>query len=423
MQNRELRLKTGEWLLPREHMNFTTWACVACDQFTSQPEYWAEARALVGDLPSTLKMILPECELDKAAERIPEIHANMKRYLATDILHPAVADGFILTERNTSSGARVGLVVLLDLEGYDYRAGSTSLIRPTEGTIVERIPPRLAVRRGAAMELSHVLLLLDDPMLSVVEPLYEKRFSLEKLYDFPLMMNGGHLAGYVVTSPQDVSAVAEALSTLKAQLTDEHPLLYAVGDGNHSLATAKAYWEEIKGSLSPAEQEEHPARYAMVELTNLHDDALQFEPIHRVLFGFDGDDLLQELNAYALAQGWSLAGGEGAQEIDCVYEGKEVVIAVSGSGQTLAVGTLQTLLDAWLKQHSGVRLDYVHGEAAVRTLAQGEKTVGFLLPQIDKHDVFLAVARDGALPRKTFSIGEAHEKRYYMEARKLNENR
>ncbi len=413
----ELYLHPGELLIPAEKVDPTAWACVACDQFTSQPEYWREAEAFVGDQPSALRLILPEADLAQAGTRVPEIHRAMREYLAKDVLTPGVENGFILTKRSTGSGARVGLVALLDLEGYDYRAGSQTPVRATEGTILERIPPRLAVRRGAALELSHVLMLIDDPMMSVVEPLYDRRRTLAKLYDFPLMMNGGHLTGYAVTAPDDVRAVLDALATLKARLSGG--LLYAVGDGNHSLATAKAYWEEIRAGLSPAEQASHPARYAMVELENIHDDALIFEPIHRVLFGYDGDDLLPELAGYATAKGLTLTGGENEQTIDVAYEGKEVRLSVGGSSHPLAVGTLQAFLDEWMPAHPGTRLDYVHGEAAARALAAQENTVAFLLPALPKAELFPMVEKLGALPRKTFSMGEAHEKRYYMEARRL----
>ncbi|MDD3410494.1 MAG: DUF1015 domain-containing protein [Eubacteriales bacterium] len=414
---RDLYFGTGELLLPAAGVDPTAWACIACDQYTSQPEYWRGAAAQVGDRPSALNLILPECFLGEAAARVPKIHQTMRDYLAQGVVTPAVRDGFILTERSTGSGARVGLVGLMDLEGYEYQAGSRSPIRATEGTIVDRIPPRLSVRRGAALELSHVLALIDDPMMSVVEPIYDRRDSLQKLYDFPLMLGGGHLVGYAVTDPGDLTAIFDALRALKARVGSG--LLYAVGDGNHSLATAKAYWEEIKPSLTPEQREYHPARFAMVELENIHDDALTFEPIHRVLYGYDGDTLLDELARYVHERDLSLAGGENTQEIDVVFEGKQVRLSLSGSSQALAVSALQTFLDDWMPRHPGTRLDYVHGEESVRALVSGEKAVGFLLPAMDKSSLFPAVEKLGALPRKTFSMGAAHEKRYYMEARRL----
>ena len=447
MTNKDLCLKTAEWLLPGKDANLAAWACVACDQYTSQRSYWAQARELAGDRPSAVKLILPECDLEKTEELIPQIHAEMEKYLADGILHPA-AEGFILTERRTESGIRKGLVVLLDLEGYDYSQGSQSLIRPTEGTIVDRIPPRLKVRRKAALELSHVMVLLDDPLRTVVEPLYQRRHELKKLYDFSLMLGGGHLTGYAVTDPGDIEAVVNAIARLKAGETEpdalekgckrlhkalkalklnkntssqrkrpKAPLLYAMGDGNHSLATAKACWEEIKQGLPPGQREDHPARYAMAELVNLHNEALAFEPIHRVVFGIAGDDLLADMAEYAANHGLALTGGD--QKVVCVYGGKEVALAMEDSAHRLIVGTLQSFLDEWLQSHPEAKLDYVHGESAVRDLAGGERTVGFLLPPLEKAGLFPAIHSEGVLPRKTFSMGEAHEKRYYVEARRL----
>ncbi len=407
----------GELLLPAQPTDLTAWACLACDQFTSQPQYWEQVKLLVGGRPSTLNLILPECYLSEADARIPAIHQAMRDYLGQGVLTAAVPNGFILTERSTGSGARLGLIALLDLECYEYREGSRSPVRATEQTIEARLPPRQAVRRGAPLELSHVLLLMDDPMQSVVEPLFDKRDGLTRLYDFPLMLDGGHLTGYAVTDPADIQSVYDALNALDARRPSDDPLLFAVGDGNHGLAAAKKNWEEVKRNLSPEQTAGHPARFAMVELENIHDDALQFEPIHRVLFGYDGDDLLNELTAYAIGQGVSAEAG--AQEIAIVYEGKEAALSIGSPSSPLAVGTLQAFLDEWLKAHPGVRLDYIHGEEAVRGLTAGEGAVGFLLPALDKSFLFPAVRQNGALPRKTFSLGGALDKRYYMECRKL----
>ena len=412
-------LYPGELLMPANRSSLTQWACVACDQYTSQPKYWEEARLLVGESPSALDLILPECYLGEAAQRVPRIHQAMRDALDKGVLAPAVSNGFVLVERNTSSGARVGLVGLVDLECYDPSKGSRSLVRASEETIAERVPPRMAVRRGAALETSHVLMLVDDPMHSVVEPLFQKHDELDRLYDFPLMMGGGHLTGYAVTDPADIASVYEALDRLRARLDPDDPLLFAVGDGNHSLAAAKACWEEIKRGLTPAQTVTHPARFAMVELENIHDDALRMEPIHRVIFGCDGDDLLNDIAAFVDAKGAALAAGPQAQEFAVVYEGKEAVLSVAGSPYTLAVGTVQAFLDEWLASHPGARLDYVHGEQAVRTLTAGEGAVGFLLPTPDRDLLFPTIRAEGALPRKTFSLGSANEKRYYLECRRL----
>lgn len=410
----------GELLIPANPAQFETWACVACDQFTSQPEYWEQADALVGANPSALRLILPECYLGEAEARVPRIHERMQAYLREGALAPAVENGFILVERETSGGARLGLVGLLDLESYDYHKGARSPVRATEETIESRIPPRLAVRRGAAMELSHVLMLVDDPEHGLLEPLYERRERLKKVYDFPLMLDGGRLAGYAVTEQADIEAVHGALDRLLARSDADDPLLFAVGDGNHSLATAKAYWEELKRGLSPKEAASHPARYAMVEVENIHDAAMRFEPIHRVLFGCDAQAALEDFAAFLEEKGAALTEA-GAQEIVCVSGDGDTSLRIGGSPYKLAVGTLQAFLDGWLKGHPGVRLDYVHGEDAVRALVAAEGATGFLLPTPAKDALFETVLKEGALPRKTFSMGEANEKRYYMEARRLLE--
>jgi hypothetical protein len=410
-------LRTGSFLLPAPHVNPAAWACVACDQFTSQPDYWQNAEAVAAGKPSALHLVLPESYLPDAQARVPLIHQAMRDALAQGTLAQGVHDGFVLVERVTQSGTHAGLLALVDLESYDYRAGSHAPVRATEGTIISRIPPRLAVRRGAALELSHVLLLIDDPQKTVVEPLFARRNHLHTLYDFPLMLGGGHLRGYAVSDENDIEGVFAALHALKARGAGE--LLYAVGDGNHSLATAKAYWEELKPAVPEAEREAHPARYAMVEVQNIHSEALVFEPIHRVLFGIDGDDLLPMFQAWAAQRGWTLADGADGHPIQIVYEGKEVDLSVDGSGHPLAVGALQAFLDDLLPMHPEASLDYVHGEEAARALAMQERTVAFLLPAMPKEMLFQAVETMGSLPRKTFSMGEAHEKRYYMEARRL----
>ena len=404
----------AQLLLPKEGSDLTAWACVACDQFTSQPEYWQEVALQVGDKPSAYRIILPECYLDKSAELIPGIHRTMANYLADGTLVPAVENGFVLVERITPSGARLGLVGMLDLECYDNKPGSRPLCRASEGTIFERIPPRVKIRQGAPLESAHVMLLMDDPMHSVVEPLYNKRNQLRKLYDFPLMKDGGQLIGYAVEG-DDIPGIYAALERLSG---GDDPMLFAVGDGNHSLATAKAIWDSIKPTLTPEETVSHPARFAMVEIENIYDDALQFEPIHRVLFGYDGDQLLNDLAAFAAAKRESLVDDDETQNITIVYEGKEVTLAIPTEHQ-LAVGDLQNFLDQWLTAHPGVTLDYVHGEAAVRELAMNANTIGFLLPKPDKGMFFEQIRQLGSLPRKTFSMGEANEKRYYMECRKI----
>lgn len=409
-------------LLPAAGTDLTAWAVVACDQYTSQPEYWQAVEKEVGDKPSTLHITLPEIYLAQSNERVPAIHQAMEEYLQKGILQEAVKGGFILTERTTLSGSRLGLVAAADLESYDFDAGSRSMIRATEGTILSRIPPRLFIRQGAALECPHVLLLLDDMQKTVVEPLCARREELPLLYDFPLMAGGGRLRGWAVTEPELLRGVYDALAVLKAKLPKDNPLLMAVGDGNHSLATARTHWLQLKKTLSPEEAARHPARYALVEVENIHDEALHFHPIHRVVFHADGDDLMRDWAEYCHARGMEL--GETIkqpddQQIAVLYGGKEAAAVIRHPETSLAVGTLQKFLDDYLSRHKEAEIDYIHGEDAVRGLCRQKDTVGFLVPGLDKPALLPAVRQDGALPRKTFSMGEANEKRFYMECRKI----
>ncbi len=406
-------------LLPADHVDPARWACVACDQYTSQPEYWHEVAALVGDAPSCMKLVLPECFLPETARRVPLIHQEMHRCAADGTLVKKIEDGFVLVERTTASGKRLGLVGAADLEQYDF-TGKKSLIRPTEQTITARLPARLTIRRGAPMELSHIMLLLDDPIQSVIEPLYARRSDLTLLYDFPLMQQGGHLRGWAVTADEDKEEIYSALEALKSDLGQD-PLLFAVGDGNHSLATAKARWEEIKQTLTPQEQENHPARYAMVEVENIHDEALQFEPIHRVVTGVDPNALLQDWCDYCTLRGMRVNDipSRGEQAFSVLFDGYGISVAIADPDGPIPVATLQTYLDDFLSRHPGAEIDYIHGDDVLRELSLAPGAIGFLLPPLDKSAFFRAVRDLGILPRKTFSMGHAHEKRFYMECRKI----
>lgn len=419
MTYENLGILPANLLLPAEQVEMEKWACVACDQYTSQPEYWEKVAQIVGDAPSCLKLVLPECYLPETEARVPLIHAEMARYAADGTLQQRVTEGFVLVERTTESGSRLGLVCVCDLEQYDY-TGKKCLVRPTEQTITARLPARLAIRRKAPMELSHILLLLDDPMQSVLEPLHFKRSQLTPLYDFPLMQGGGHLTGWAVTDAEDVSAVMEAIAALKSTLGPD-PLLFAVGDGNHSLATAKARWEELKPSLTPEEQANHPARFAMVEVENIHDRALQFEPIHRIVTGVDPNALMQDWSDYCLARGMELNGRLTPEEqtVTVVYAGCEMTAAVARPEGAIPCATLQTYLDDFLARHPEAEIDYIHGDDVLRSLSGAEDAIGFLLPPLHKADFFSAVTALGILPRKTFSMGHAHEKRFYMECRTI----
>ena len=396
----------GTFLLPRPDANWTAWACVACDQYTSEPEYWQRVNTLVGHQPSTLRLILPECDLPAPPERIDAIHAAMRD--ALNVLHPGVTDGFVLLERTTSTGKRLGLVCCVDLERYRYD-GAKTLIRPTEETVASRLPARLAVRNGAPLESSHVMLLLDDPQRTVIEPLYARRDQLSPLYDFDLMQQSGHARGWAVTSDADKAAIAAALNRLKDALGAD-PLLFAVGDGNHSLATAKSCYEELKKNNPGVDLSNHPARYALVELENIHDPAQVFEPIHRVIFKTEPKKLLKALED-------ACGGTEGFPVKWYIGEESGTIVLDKNKGE-LAVGILQHFLDEYLKSNPG-EIDYIHDDDALISFAKQENAIGFLLPAMEKSQLFRGVIADGVLPRKTFSMGHSREKRYYLEGRKI----
>ena len=536
-------LKPDDIYLPAEGIDLRRWAVVACDQYTSQPDYWRRVEAYVGARPSTLHIVQPEIDLERAGARIPAVHRAMREYLSNGTLVCAVQNGFTLTERTTASGARLGLVAAVDLEEYDFTPGSGAMIRATEGTIRERIPPRLRIREGAPLECPHVMLLLDDPARTVIEPLHARLRETAPLCDFELMENGGRLRVWGVEGDA-LAPVSDALSALWER---SDGFLYAVGDGNHSLATAKARWEALKPALSPGEAQAHPARYALAEIVNLHSPALAFEPIHRVLFGADMEDLVSAYRAHLASRGMKLTAVEplssrasGTKPVDpsssraCEAESAEPssscacgakpaepssfpasrtklaepssscacgakpaepssfpasrtklaepssscacgakpaepssscacgtkpaepssscacgtkpvepcssacgitptdeaeLTFVSGNARAsyrvgnpenpLPVAVLQPFLDEYLHSHPAARIDYVHGAAAVESLCQTPHTTGILLPAIDKSALFPAVRQGGALPRKTFSMGEPDEKRYYMECRKI----
>ena len=425
-------------LLPAEGIPLEKWACLACDQFTSQPEYWQQAEKEAGDAPSTLRLILPEVWLGAPdeAERITAVHAAMRQYLASVLTR--TVNGFVYLERTTESGVRQGLVGAVDLEAYSYEPGAESPVRPTEQTVPARIPPRLAVRRGAPLESPHVMLLIDDELSPVLAPLAERKAEMRKVYGGPLMLGGGSIGGWAIEDPAMVEQLANAVAALGSQAAFDArwpsaaghtPLTLAVGDGNHSLATAKAYWEELKPALPPEARENHHVRYCLVEACSLHSPALIIEPIHRVLFAQDGEKgmdrgaLLAALAAYAETTGTGLRTGIAAKEncpqtVRLVCSGGETLLGFASPKEPLAVGTLEDFVQWYLAEHAGARVDYVHGEAACRALA-AKGAAAFLLPPFAKSDIFKGVVLGGVLPRKTFSMGHAEEKRYYLECRSL----
>ena len=412
-------------LLPQD-CGLTKWAVVACDQYTSQPEYWERVDQFVGDAPSTLRLILPESKLESehVEEEIQKINQTMEQYLEEGRLRE-LEDAMIFLERKLSNGkTRLGLIGKLDLEQYSYEKGSGTPIRATEGTVLSRIPPRMKVRKNAPIELPHIMVLIDDPKKEIIEPFLRKesKKQMQMIYSTTLMEQGGRVSGYLLSKEQadkvqkQLAGLADPARFAQFYHSEGKPVLtYAMGDGNHSLATAKACWEELKPTLSEAERQTHPARYALVELVNLHDDSLEFEPIHRVLFGVDPKQLLADL--LAAYPGAHYGAGEGHQ-ITYVLPGERGILTVPHPTAQLEVGTLQTFLDQYLEAHGG-KIDYIHGEDVVEQLVQQPDSIGFLLPGMGKDQLFPTVIFDGALPRKTFSMGEAHDKRFYLEARKI----
>lgn len=442
-------IRMPEIMLPSEHMDLRKWAVVACDQYTSQPSYWKSVEELVGNAPSTLHMIFPEVYLedDDKKERIANITRAMKKCIDNGFFRQ-LPPAFVYVERVLAPGTRRGLLAALDLEQYDYREGSQTLIRATEGTVLDRLPPRIEIRKDAVLEVPHIMVLIDDPDRTVIEPVSQNLSEADKLYDFELMMDGGRVVGYKVTNPAHTDKIIDALCKLADPPAfrkkynvggDKGVLLYAMGDGNHSFATAKACWDRLKVNLSEEERQNHPARFAMVELVNVHDDSLVFEPIHRVLFRVKPEhvlDAMKEYYAYA-GQGFEyesfdsekkmreryqtlLSGNaENGHFIPCMFSGEWGLLKIRQPGCNLEAGSLQAFLDDYLAKNKEASIDYIHGEEVTAELGLREGNMGFLLPIMNKNDLFKTVIVDGVLPRKTFSMGEAHEKRFYLECRRI----
>ena len=382
-------------LLPKT--NFENWSVIACDQYTSEPEYWQNVKTAAGDKPSALNIILPEVYLSADnSEKIEKINQNMQKYVENDIF-TEYKDSLIYVERIQSDGKlRRGIVGKIDLECYDYRSGSDAEIRATEQTVLSRIPPRVEIRKNAPLEMPHVMLLFDDVKDRIFSYLAENKDGFKTVYDFTLMCNAGSIKGYLLNE-EAKQTVLSMLGELKEQ---KDGFLFCVGDGNHSLATAKECYNQNKNELN---------RYALCEIVNIHDKALEFEPIYRVVFGADPEKLIDE---------FIKATGEGSQKFTCVYGDKTREISVKPTAK-LAVGTLQTFLDEYAKNHPEVEIDYIHGTESLKKLASRENAVGFIFDGMQKSELFDAVNADGSLPRKTFSMGHADDKRFYIEARKI----
>jgi hypothetical protein len=423
-------------LLPRRGIDLKKWAVVACDQHTSEPEYWHNVEAEVGDAPSTLHLIFPEAYLGQpdVPARIGRIQEAMRKYLAGGLFEER--EGAIYVERTIGRRIRRGLMLELDLEHYDFSSTSTSLIRPTEGTMVARLAPRIEVRRGAELELPHILVLIDDPERTVIEPLGAAREQLAKLYETDLMFASGHVAGYAVDGVQ-AERVVQALLALanprafaaRYRVPVETPvMLFAMGDGNHSLATAKSLWDSVRNSVGM----DHPSRYALVEVVNIHDPALEFEPIHRLLLGVSAD--LRQAFAETFGNRYSCTDVPSGAEMRARVQAADVarhalgligpgrrfsVIEIADPQSTLAIGTLQPFIDRFVERGGAADIDYIHGGEVLESLAMKPGSLGIHLAGMSKRDLLRMVVREGPLPRKTFSMGEADEKRFYVEARRI----
>ncbi len=440
----KIGVKVPNIVMPKAGTDMSKWAVVACDQYTSQPEYWKACEEYVGDAPSTLNLILPELYLESEdeEERIKNVNATMEQYIKDGTVEE-IGEGFMLVKRTVDGKTRTGLVMALDLECYDYSKGSSSLIRATEGTIVERIPPRLRIRQDALLELPHILVLIDDPARTVIEPIAKKYEDTAPYYDFDLMQGGGHIKGTHIKAKADINSVITALENLaskeafEAKYGNEPLLLFAMGDGNHSFATAKANWENVKKTLPCQQRRSHPARYALIELENVHDEGIIFEPIHRILFNLDVKNTLSTLAGLLAASngGCKIYECASKEELDSTiatldasmhilpfsHENGYGCFAVSEPSAQLAVGTLQNALDILLKNadYAETTIDYVHGADVVYDISSRKGNLGFILPPMEKSELFPTVVYDGALPRKTFSMGEAHEKRFYLECKSI----
>ena len=414
--------KKANILLPKKGTDMTKWSVVACDQYTSEPDYWKEVEEIVGDNPSTLRLTLPEIflEEDDVEERIAKINKTMKEYMDEDLFEE-YPDSLIYLERTQKDGrVREGLIGMVDLEDYSYEKGSQTLIRATEKTVIERIPPRLKVRENALLELPHIMILIDDEKKDIIESLKNKVNSDEIVYDFDLMENGGHIKGYKLSDDvadetlNKIEYLADK-STFeeKYDVKDKGVLLFAMGDGNHSLATAKANYENLKKTMTEEEYLNHPSRYALVELVNLHSDALEFEPIHRVIFDTDVDNLIEELYKY-----YDINEEGNGEYFELVTKDMDKKLYISNPKSNISVGSIQMFLDEYLKDHKG-KIDYIHGDETTREMGSKEGNVGILFNVMKKEELFKTVILDGALPRKTFSMGHSYDKRFYLEARKI----
>lgn len=411
--------RPADILLPAD-VDMRKWSVVACDQFSSQPEYWDGLDSFVGDAPSAMRLILPEAYLERRdqAQEAEKINAVMRRYLDGGVLR-TLSDSFVYVERVLAGGTvRRGLVGCIDLEAYDYSRDSLSPVRATEGTVPERLPPRVQVRRSAPLEMPHIMVFLDDKTDGVLGALREKKEALPLLYDFDLNCGGGHLTGRQV-SGEEARAVLTSLDELEREERDKcdpaAPVLFAIGDGNHSLAAAKNCWEEFKAALPPEAAKDHPARFALVELVNIHDEGIAFEPIHRALFGTQAEGFVDAAKRYFQER---CLPGESGHELRLVTAGEEERLFVTGLTIGQTIGAAEEFCQRYVAEHGG-SVDYIHGDDIAVEMGQRSGGAALLLPRMEKCELFPSIVRSGPFPKKSFSIGHAADKRYYLECRRL----
>ena len=412
----DLGFAVPDILIPQQGTDLKKWAVIACDQYTSEPEYWENASKEAGDAPSTLNLVLPEVYLgtDKETEKLGSIAKTARSYLDDGVLQ-SLGTGFILVDRATElHPSRRGPMAAIDLEGYSFEPGNKNICRATEGTVLSRIPPRVRIRANSPLELPHIMILIDDPQGITIEKAFDmaEAGGLAPLYDTDLMLGSGHIKGTFIPDNTPIAeSIINGLSTLKANNADG--LLFLVGDGNHSLASAKAHWENLRQNLSEEEKQNHPARYALAEIVNIHDKGLDFEPIHRVVFNISAEEFITKAKEFYKNNGMETGSdSDDKQSFVVVTEGADdVKISLSNPPHTLAIGSVQMMIDAL-----GLECDYIHGEDSVRKLASTGNT-GILVPAISKSTFFGTVEKEGVFPRKTFSMGEAFEKRFYLEAK------
>lgn len=412
--------KPADILVPNKTVNMNKWSVIACDQYTSEANYWKQTEKNVGDSISALNLILPEIYLEdkNVDDKIKNIQQNMENYLESGIFDE-YKNSMVYIERIQSNGIlRAGILGMIDLEEYDFSKGSTSQVRATEATVIERIPPRVKIRDDASLELPHIMILIDDENKTVIEPIEAEKSNLKKLYDFELMQGGGKISGYLLEGSKCNDIISKLNNLGNAEKFKEKYgvsdiLLYAMGDGNHSLATAKQFYEQLKKQNPDKDFSNHPARYALAEIVNLHSPALEFEAIHRIITEVDTDKLITEMTADL-----KLSEMPSEQAFSYILNGKEKTVYIHNPSSNLTVGSLQKFLDKYLAENQG-KIDYIHGKDTVKRLVNQENSIGFILPDMAKSELFPTVVKDGALPRKTFSMGHAEDKRYYIECRKI----